>query len=84
VIAGGSSTFPRRYRGLGTTLILAMMDLGILLGMPLIGGIVHYARKYELPGYPTMFLAVAGLLAATCIYYAWVSRPSRSIGLQVK
>ncbi len=75
VIAGGSITFPRRYRGLGTTLILAMMDLGILLGMPLIGGIVHYAREAKLPGYSTMFLSVAGLLTVTSLWFAWTSRP---------
>ncbi len=73
VIAGGSATFPRRYRGLGTTLILAMMDIGVLLGMPLVGGIVHSARQMGLPDYPTMFVCVTGLLTVTTVYYAWVS-----------
>ena len=36
VVARGSSAFPNRYRGLGTSMMLAMLDLGTLTGAPLI------------------------------------------------
>ena len=41
--AQGSSTFPSRYRGLGTTLMLATLDLGTLCGAPLIGFTLDYS-----------------------------------------
>ncbi len=62
VVAGGSAAFPDRYRGLGTTLILAAIDLGTLIGAPLVGGIVDRAKQLGLPGYSTVFLGMAGLL----------------------
>lgn len=69
VVAGGSTRFPARYRGLGTTLILAMFDLGGLVGAPLIGGILYFARMGGLPAYPTMFTCVAAvLLTVACVF----------------
>jgi len=63
VIASGSAAFPHRYRGLGTTLMLAMVDLGTLIGAPLAGGIVDYGKHHGLPAYPMTFIAVAVSLA---------------------
>lgn len=74
VIAGGSAGFPARYRGLGTTLILAMFDVGLLFGYPLVGGILQTAGAAGLPKYPTMFLTAASLLALITVYYVWASR----------
>ncbi|HEV3416471.1 MAG TPA: MFS transporter, partial [Pirellulales bacterium] len=74
VVAGGSATFPARYRGVGTTLMLATIDLGTLTGAPLIGGIVHYGREIGLPGYPAMFVCIAALLVVSTAFYAMVSR----------
>lgn len=69
VVAGGSTAFPERYRGLGTTLMLAMFDAGNLVGAPLVGGIVHFARELSLPAYPTMIVAVTiCLLLVTAVY----------------
>jgi MFS family permease len=70
VVAGGSAAFPERYRGLGTTFMLGAIDLGTLAGAPLVGGIVERAKQVGLPGYPTMFLFVAGLLIAAGIAFA--------------
>jgi len=77
VVAGATAAFPPRYRGLGTTLILAMFDLGSLIGGPLVGGLLHYAGVLELPRYPTMFLSVSVLLSIMTLYYAWASRGER-------
>jgi MFS family permease len=75
VVGGGSKTFPARYRGLGTTLVLGMFDLGCLIGMPLAGSIIHLAPRAGLPAYPTMFVTVAVLLMAAGTVFAL--RPAR-------
>lgn len=80
VMAGGSITFPQRYRGLGTTLILSMFDLGNFVGMPLAGTIVELAGGFGLPPYPTMFLTIATLLTAATLLYAVTGRKVRRAG----
>jgi MFS family permease len=77
VVAGGSAAFPDQYRGLGTTLMLAAIDLGTLVGAPLIGAIVDRAKQVGAPGYPTMFVCVATLLVVAGALYALLTRPSR-------
>lgn len=77
VLAGGSSAFPGRNRGLGTTLMLAMFDLGNLIGNPTAGGLLRLARLTGLPPYPTMFLVIAGVLVMAAATYAWFSRGAR-------
>ena len=70
VVASGSTSFPTRYRGLGTTLMLAMFDVGGLVGAPMIGGILHFTRQTGLPTYPTMFTCVATGLVFVAIVFA--------------
>lgn len=70
VIAGGSGVFPTRYRGLGTTMSLAFFDLGCLVGSPIVGEVLYWAEHFGWRAYPTMFLVVAGLLAAMGLIYA--------------
>jgi MFS family permease len=79
VVAGGSTAFPERYRGLGTTLMLAMFDVGNLVGAPMIGGMLLTARWIGWPAYPTMFTAVAVLLIAVAGLFALRSRPKHPI-----
>lgn len=75
-VALGSSAFPNRYRGLGTTLMLATYDFGQLVGAPIAGWIVHSSVSIGLPGYPTMFCTVAGLFLVVGVLFA-ISRPVR-------
>jgi MFS family permease len=79
VVAGGSSTFPDRYRGLGTTLVLAFFDVGNLVGQPLVGGIVEYSPDFGLPGYPTMFVTMAGALLLVAAVYALATTRRRRL-----
>lgn len=65
VVAGGSSVFPGRYRGLGTTLMLATFDLGNLVGAPIAGKLVDYTGSY-----PAMFIVVAGIMASVAVLFA--------------
>lgn len=78
VIAAGSAAFPDRYRGLATTLMLAMFDLGNLVGAPAIGGILRFAGHSGLPRYPTMFICVAVVIGVVGALYYLVSRVSGS------
>lgn len=78
IVAGGSIAFPNRYRGLGTTVMLAMFDLGTLIGAPLMGGILTYSKLLSLPPFPTMFLAVASGIGLVSAIYAVLSRRRRS------
>jgi MFS family permease len=69
VVAGGNASFPTRYRGLATTLMLAMFDIGNLIGQPVMGGVIELARRLGLPPYPVLFISVTvGLLIIGGIY----------------
>ncbi|MCB9936770.1 MAG: MFS transporter [Planctomycetaceae bacterium] len=74
IMAAGSTRFPERYRGLGTTLMLSMYDIGNLIGAPLVGGSLHLARLAGLPAYPLMFLGVAALIGLMATGYWWRTR----------
>lgn len=74
VMAAGSLTFPGRYRGLATVLILATSDLGQLIGAPATGIVLRLSRINNLPPYPTMFITMAALMGAVGLWYALVTR----------
>lgn len=70
VMAGGSGPFPDRYRGLGTTLMLAMLDLGGVVGAPLAGGLLRLAKFQGWPRYPFTFVVLGLTFAAITAWYA--------------
>jgi len=82
VLAGGTTGFPGRYRGLGTTLMLASFDLGNLVGMPALGGVIHFAERLGLPKYPTMFTTLSAVMAIVAAWYAIGSRGKRNLPRQ--
>jgi MFS family permease len=69
VVAAGGRSFPTRYRGLATTLTLAMWDIGLLVGSPVAGVVLHFSEQAGLPPYPTMFVSVAALMTALALPY---------------
>jgi predicted MFS family arabinose efflux permease len=77
VVASGSTSFPVRHRGLATTLMLSMFDLGNLFGAPLVGGILHFSRPLGLPAYPTMLLSVVTVFGLVALAFALLDRPRR-------
>jgi len=77
VIAAGVVTFPPRYRGLGSTLILATFDVGQLAGAPLAGIVIQTSATLALPKYPAMFLSMAALLIGVAAVYAASLSPRR-------
>jgi MFS family permease len=76
LMAAGAMAFPERHRGLATTLMLASMDVGTLVGSPLVGGTVELSRELGLPAYPTTFAVVAAVIALAFIAYARRPRSS--------
>ncbi len=77
VVAAGSRSFPERHRGLGTTVILATWDLGMLVGAPMIGGIHYGSTLLGLPPYPMVFVSLATLLTAAAVFFVWTERRKR-------
>lgn len=78
VVAGSTGAFPVAYRGLGTTLILSMFDLGSVLGSPTVGAILTGARYLDWQPYTVMFLTVACALSAIGIYYSLAPKDAKS------
>lgn len=79
VMSAGSTVFPRRYRGIATSLMLAMFDLGAFIGAPVVGAFVQYAKRTDIPAYPAMFAATAGaMLLVTLAFVAPDPRPKHA------
>ncbi|MBL9090621.1 MAG: MFS transporter [Planctomycetaceae bacterium] len=74
VVAGGTGTFPGRWRGTGTTYVLAMFDIGTFIGSPLTGELIAYAERHDLPKWPLTFSTIAGLLTLCGLIYFGFSR----------
>ena len=72
-VAAGSRTFPKRHRGLATTLILATWDAGLLVGSPVAGVVLHYSDSLGLRAYPAMFVCMAMLMAVLTGWYGWAA-----------
>ena len=81
VVAGGTAFFPKENRGLATSLVLAMYDVGVLVGSPLVGISVTVARSMDLPAYPITFLFVSGtlLVAALLLFFNYERGDGRGV-----
>jgi len=80
IMASGNGAFPKRYRGLATTLMMATFDAGQVVGAPAAGLVLHYSAALGLPQYPTLFAATAAMLAAVGSGYALASRaPAKKV-----
>jgi MFS family permease len=79
LIAGGSTSFPMRYRGVATALMLASVDLGNLVGGPIVGELLDSAAAAGLPAFPSMFLSVALIISVIAIYYAVAEPEKRAV-----
>ncbi len=70
IVAAGAISFPSRYRGLATTLMFGMLDVGNLIGQPAIGNGLYLAQRIGLPRYPTMFIGVTILMLSITVIFA--------------
>jgi MFS family permease len=73
ILAAGSTAFPKRYRGLSLTFMMATFDVGNLVGAPMAGAIVHFSGTIGLPSYPTLFVSVAAMLGLVAVVF-WLTR----------
>jgi MFS family permease len=64
IVSLGAGAFPQRYRGLGTTLVLGLIDLGTAVSPPILGTIIDHW------GFDVMFDLVAFSAFAVMLYYA--------------
>ena len=63
VVSLGAGAFPQEYRGTGTTVILAFVDLGTMISAPLLG------RLIEHQGFTRTYLVMTALTLATAVIY---------------
>ena len=64
VVSLGTESFPDRHRGAAVTLVLGALDLGQVLGAPVLGWTI------DRWGFHAMFLSTAALTACTAFFYA--------------
>jgi MFS family permease len=64
IVSLGAGAFPRRYRGLGTTLVLGLIDFGTAVSPPILGTIIDHW------GFDKMFDLAALSAFAVMLYYA--------------
>jgi len=73
VVSLGAGKFPVQYRGTGTTLILGFMDLGMIVGAPVLGRLIDAGKRWSgsaQVGFDTMFYAASGFVALSLVFYA--------------
>ncbi|MBL8849715.1 MAG: MFS transporter [Planctomycetaceae bacterium] len=63
VVSLGAGAFPSEYRGTGTSIILAFVDLGTMLSAPLLGSII------EESGFTRMYVLMTCITLATGVVY---------------
>ena len=67
IVSLGAGSFPRQYRGLGTTLVLGFIDLGTAVSPPILGRMIdHY-------GFDRMFFSAAAFGLIVTVYYALIA-----------
>lgn len=67
VVSLGAGAFPTRYRGTGTTITLASIDVGTILTAPFIGWMIDTFGFH-----PTLYV-VSAILAASAVVYGTVT-----------
>ena len=74
VTAQGATSFPSRYRGMGTSVMLASLDTGMFVGAPLVGRMVQVSQRAGWPPYTTTFVSLCIGVVLTGVCYAVFSR----------
>lgn len=75
VVSLGAGTFPREYRGTGTTLALGFTELGMAISAPTLGWIIDTSRAAGLTDpFAPMYYASAGAAATIGLVYFVATR----------
>jgi len=64
VVSLGAGAFPEQYRGTGTTVSLAAIDIGTMLTAPLLGWLIDHH------GFHPMLWIACGIVTTACVLYA--------------
>jgi MFS family permease len=72
VVSLGAGSFPREYRGTGTTIVLGFTEVGAMLSAPVLGWIIEYfgALYGNAAGFHAMFYTAAAFACGTGVFYA--------------
>ena len=73
IVSLGSGTFPAKYRGSGTNLILGCLDLGAALSAPIMGRIIDMPQ-FDGAGFRQMFFCAGLLPILTAIVWIAIHR----------
>ena len=77
VVSLGTETFPREYRGTGTTIILGFTEIGVAISAPLLGWIIDTCRASGFADpFSAMYSASATSACSVAACYAWSTRTS--------
>ena len=68
-VAEGNHAFPEQYRGIATTLMLMMFDIGLFVGQPVFGWGVETARAAGLDGYAVSFSSLGAVFMVVAAIY---------------
>jgi len=71
VVSIGAGAFPKRYRGMGTTLTLGFVEAGTMFSAPLLGAIIDQFAETEWAkfGFIPMFVVAVMFTVAVAVYY---------------
>ena len=77
VVSLGTDTFPREYRGTGTSIILGFTEVGVAISAPVLGWIIDTCRTSgALEPFAAMYYASASSACCVAAYYWWATRSS--------
>ena len=85
VVSLGAGRFPREYRGTGTSIVLAFIEIGVAVSAPLLGWMID--SGIERGGgdpYRPMFLTSGIVFTCVAFYYGWMTRKKRDEEQRVK
>jgi MFS family permease len=71
VVSLGSGSFPKQYRGTGTTIVLGFTEVGVALSAPALGWLIDTCRErgVEDPFVPMFFASAMTAVTAGIIYF---------------
>jgi len=75
VVSLGTETFPREYRGTGTTIILGFTEIGVAISAPVLGWIIDSCRTSGvIDPFSAMYYTSASTACLVAAWYFWSTR----------
>ena len=74
-LSEGGQSFPTQYRGIATTLMLMMFDIGLFVGQPVFGTTVEWSRHANEDGYAVAFSMLGVFFVVVAGIYRLMKTP---------